>query len=245
MARGPRIGQKRSDKLTELPPPETPATLDPRRRRGENSSASIKRAAMASNIRSPCLRELFASQSLEASYLSAIRRGVTPCVALGMLGFHPRLWRLWMGRGEIERKKPRGKRRTEYIRFVKITAKAMAWARGNAEMRVFRDDPFKWLSMGPARNPMPGMTLDDVWVDAKNLKIDSRVDVDVKVKGRIVHEDGEPLAPISELAKAYAYLCESGLIQPPPQAIEAPPESADGEQPIEKTARADGRHPTN
>ena len=215
----------------------TAAIPDLRKGRGETSSAAIKRATMASNIRSPGLRELFASQSLEASYLSAIRRGVTPCVALGMLGFHPRLWRLWMGRGEAERQKPRGKRREEYIRFARVTNKARATAIGKAEERVYRDNPLKWLTMGPARNPLPGETLDDVWVDTKNLKIAQGVAE--PVPGRIVHQDGEPLAPISELAKCIAYMQEAGFLNPPPQAIEAPPESADGEQPIEKTARAD------
>ena len=45
----------------------TAAIPDLRKGRGETSSAAIKRATMASNIRSPGLRELFASQSLEAS----------------------------------------------------------------------------------------------------------------------------------------------------------------------------------
>lgn len=98
--------------------------------------------------------------------VAAIRAGSYDWVAAQANGVDPDTFRLWMRRGDKERKEP-------YLTFVAEVRIARAQARLAAEIEVRKDQPFNWLRFGPGRE-RPG---EDGWTESTEIKHSGSVGV--------------------------------------------------------------------
>ena len=98
--------------------------------------------------------------------VAAIRAGSFDWVAAEANGINRETFRVWMRKGERDKRKP-------YAAFSTDVRTARAQARLSAEIEVRKDEPFNWLHFGPGRE-RPGET---GWTEAKEVKHSGSFDV--------------------------------------------------------------------
>lgn len=137
-----------------------------------------------------------------------IRVGSFPHVAAAACGISKSTYFRWMQRAE-EKGAPK-----IYRELSDRVREAAGVARSNAEVRVFRDNPFSWLRYGPGREKPgePGWTETPQTVRVE-AEMQSRMEISVEeqaLQEQILDQKARALAG------GLAILCEYGIIEPGP-----------------------------
>jgi hypothetical protein len=128
-----------------------------------------------------------------------IKVGTYPYIAAAACGIPKSTYFRWMQRAE-EKGAPK-----IYPDLRDKISEAAGAARSNAELRVFRDNPFQWLRYGPGRDK-PGQ---EGWSEPQTVKVEA----DVNSRQQVSIEE---MIPDEVVKGALQVLCELGFIQPGP-----------------------------